>query len=62
MTITDDAIENLADSLCRLGKPEYRPLYVESMKAIARMAQSELVLMIELDFEKSMHPQNCKKT
>jgi hypothetical protein len=48
MTVTDEAIENLANSFCLLSNPEHKALYVEALKSIARIAQGELIFRMEL--------------
>lgn len=48
MSVTDEAIENLADAFCKLSSPEHRQIYIESLQSIARLAQGELIFRMEL--------------
>lgn len=54
MTITEQAIQNLADAFCLIGKPEHRATYVESLRAITDLAKSEQILQMQLDFDRCM--------
>jgi hypothetical protein len=54
MSVTDEAIDNTAAAFCLLSKnPDHKALYIESLKAIARMAEAELVFRMELDYAKA---------
>lgn len=53
MTLTEDAIQTIADSLCLLSKPEHRDLYVKALAVIAKMAKDELIFRMELDMDRA---------
>jgi hypothetical protein len=53
MSVTDQAIENLAASFCLLSKPEHKAMYLEALQSIKRIAQAELVFQMELAFVKA---------
>ncbi len=61
MSITDSAIENLADAFVQLSNGSVSPLecrilYVEGLKSIAKMANAELMCEMQLDFTKATTP------
>lgn len=50
MSVTDDAIENLATAFCLLSAPEHKALFLESLQSIARIAKAELIFQMQLDY------------
>ena len=56
MSVTDDAIENLADAFCKISKPEHREIFVEGLQAIARMSQAELINRMQLSYAQMSVP------
>lgn len=61
MIVTDNAIENPADAFVLLTNGKHRDLFIEGLQSIARMATTEMIHDMQIDFIQAITPPHQEK-